>query len=773
MSVIFNCPPDGPPPPENSECGVNKEYIWTSNNTGSFYYYVPGMNKSLISLDFGVTSNNGSNIVVELIYYVAGVETTVETWNLGVLPASTSVTKYHYLNFATQLQEVDKFLKLRITTTNGTSGRMVTSLNCNIEVTTALFCTGNTLNVETNECSCNTANNVRIYTEKQDSLNYSFPYFKTAWYLDPKLTVPAPCGDYMTVGLTSQVVYTYDCSANHDTNINYTCGNCSQISCGSGSYLATHTGYTKSNPYIEGTTPIVLNGLLYSIKCFNLKLSASKNNIYVPITFTYSGLADDVCFTISDPDAVNDNVGILTYSEFSPSNSPFFNTVTNQTLIRFKKGQTSKTIWVIPPLTKVLKIRMAVGQQLKNIKRTASTTATFQCGTPFYSYLTTGLHTYSAYDSINSPKLKTYLYSFVPISSWVKGTILFADRLCTQPAYPYYYGINNTVYKVGDPFLRELGVQREITIRKKLFGKTKVTEKIIQANWMQTLPNGEKRCPACVIPFMSMGIITKILPKSTLKKPSTYLYFMGYSALVENGGKKVSSNDDFFTVFDGKNQIPVTGFQHASYRLEESWRQGFAVYLSKFGQEVQFAYKNISSLTSTFSAGIGLNLGLGTLAAALLYAGLTTTATGSIACVTWLTTLISNLTWALGVSTGGLGLIVAAFVIAILAIFVRFKKTIKEPCKLFYIRYNAGPYMNNGDIVWTTTGKTVSSPGFYCDGGYFYTYNNTRVVSQKELSYSEGNGVKQYSIKPDEPTLVVSFSQLMFLPYVSGRPETY
>ena len=132
MSVTFNCPPVGPIPPENSECGVNKEYVWNSNTTASFYYYVPGMDKSVISLDFGATSNNGSTIVVDLIYYVAGVETTVETWNLGVLAAGTSIKKYHYFNFVTQLQEVDKFLKLRFTTSNGTSGRIVTSLECDV-----------------------------------------------------------------------------------------------------------------------------------------------------------------------------------------------------------------------------------------------------------------------------------------------------------------------------------------------------------------------------------------------------------------------------------------------------------------------------------------------------------------------------------------------------------------------------------------------------------------------------------------------------------------
>jgi hypothetical protein len=772
MSVTFNCPPNGPQAPNDSECGTSKEYIWASNTEGFIYYYVPGMNKTLISLDFVATSNNGSNIVVDLIYYVAGVETTVESWNLGTL--STPITKYHYLNFASQSFEVDKFLKLKVKTTNGTSGRIVTSLDCTIEVATALFCTGNTVNPDTNECSCNTSNNVRIYTEKQDSLNYSFPYFKTAWYLDPKLTIPAPCGDYMTVGLTSQIVYTYDCGVNHDTFINYTCGNCTQVTCNSGFYSATHTGYTKNNPYIEGTEPISLNGLVYSIKCFNLKLTASKNNVYVPLTFTYNGTADDVCFTISDPDAVDDNVGVLSYSDFSPLNSPFFIAATNQTLIRFDTGQRTKTIWVIAPLSKVIKVRMAVGQQLVNVKRTVTTRTNFQCGTVFYSYLTTGLHAYSAYDSAYSPKLKTYLYSFVPLSNWTRGTVLFCDRLCSQPAYPYYYNINNTIYKVGTPFLRELGVKRDIIVEKKFLGKTKITERIRQGNWMITLENGEKRSEACIIPYMSMGIITNVMAKSTRRRPQTYLYFMGYSPLEQNGGSLISSNNDFFTFWNGEKQIPCTGFQHAATKLDDAWRQGFALYLAKFGIDVQFAYKNISSTIRSFEAGIAANVGLGVLAASMLYFGFATTA-ASLQLTCWgFTPLIVQFMAFLGVSTAGLGLIIGAIIIALLAIFVKFRKTIKEPCKLFYIRYNQGPYMNNGNIIWTTTTKTESQSGYYCDGGYFYTYNSsTKSVQKKELSYSLVDGIKNLSIKPDEPTLVVNIPQLMFLPYVSGRPETY
>jgi len=784
MSVIFNCPPDGPPPPSDSECGISKEYSWTSNITGNLYYYVPGTNESLISLTFTPSINNGSNIIVDLIYYVGNTETFVETWNLGTLPST--VTKYHFLNFASQLDETDKFIKLRITTTNGSSGKILTSLNCSIEVTTELFCTGNTLNVQTNECSCDSVNNVRIYTAKQDSLNYSFPYFKTTWYLDPELSKRAPCGNYMTVGSKSQVVYTYDCGINHNTYINYTCGECRQISCTSGSYTTTHNGYTKNNPYIDGTPQITLNGLVYSIKCFNLTLSASKSNVYVPLTFTYTGPADDVCFTISDPSAEEGSVGVLSYSEFSPSNSPFFIPSTIQTLIRFAKGQTSKTIWVIPPLSKVLQIRMAVGQDLNNVKRVVTTTTTYQCGTAFYSYLTTGLHAYSAYDSINTPKLKTYLYSFVPISRWTVGTILFCDRLLSQPAYPYYYGINNLIYKVGDPFLRELGVKKEYIVTKKIGQKAKVTERTIQRNWMETLASGEKTSPACITPLITMGVISKVIPKLTARKPKTYLYFMGYSPLEQNGGNIVASNNNTFTIWDGDKQIPVTGFQHASYKLDDSWRQGFAVYLARFGQDVQFTYKNISSLIKIYDATLAVNVGLGALSASLFYYGFLTQAavnaqatafsfwgTAGLNCpgaVQFLTTLAKFL----GVSSGGLGLIFIGILIALLAIFVKFRKTIRESCKLYYIRYNQGPYMNLGDPIWVTTNKTDSSSGYYCDGGYFYTYDSTtKSVQKKEVSYSVVNGVKTISMKPDDPTLVVDISRLMFLPYVSGRPETY
>lgn len=776
MSVIFNCPPPGPPPPDQSECGTAKSYTWASNGTGILYYYVPGMNLNLASFTFSPVRNSGSNITVELIYFVGGVEKTVETWNLGTL--SQPVVRYHYFNFLSQISELDKFAKLKITTTNGTSGEILTSLDCSIQVTNALFCTGSTLNPVTNECSCDPRNNVRVYTIKKDSLNFSFPYFNTTWYLDPQLSIPAPCGDYMTTGV-DRVIYSYDCGVNHNTFIRNSCGNCIQNACG-GEVNLTHVTYSKNNPYIEGVLDIDLNGLVYSVKCLNLKLSTNNNNVYVPITFSYTGDADDVCFTISDPSAEVGDVGELSYSEFSPLTSPLFVVASEKTLIRFEKGQKTKTIWVIPPLGRVLKLRVAVGQKLSNVKRVVASKIISQCGTPFNSYLS-GLHVYSAYDSVNNPKLTTYVYSFTPISNWNTNTVLFADRLCSQPAYPYYYSINDIVYKVGTPFLRELGYQRDLTVSRKLTGKTKLSYRIRQGNWMKTNGDGTKECLACVIPYMGMGFITKIMTKQSLIKPSSYLYFMGLSLPYQG---KTYSNSNTFTIFDGEDHKPVTGFQHASYRLDDAWRQGFSVFLLRFNIAVQYAFRSVSNTTGTNGGGWGIILGIGITSALMFFWGLAsditsgngTSGNGSLTCpkdpngTGPCNSFLKKISEKLGVSIGGLIKIVVAIILAILAIFVRFSKVFKEPCKIFYIRYNQGPYMNVGDVVFVLSDKTRRmEQGWLCDGSYFYTIGPGSQVTIKELSYQNN----EYSIKPDEPRLVVNIPQLMFLPYVSGRPDTY
>ena len=106
-NLDFFCPPEGPPPPLSGECGTIKSYSWTTSGNGLVSFYVPGINRTLTSLTFTPISNNGSNITVEMVYYVNSVLTTGATWNFSTLPSI--ITKTHYLDFG------------NLTSTNATS----------------------------------------------------------------------------------------------------------------------------------------------------------------------------------------------------------------------------------------------------------------------------------------------------------------------------------------------------------------------------------------------------------------------------------------------------------------------------------------------------------------------------------------------------------------------------------------------------------------------------------------------------------------------------
>jgi hypothetical protein len=89
--LILSCPPTGGTLTTSGDCNSIKSYCWATNETGTIDYYMPRYNDILVSFDFLGVTNNGSTIVVELIYYQNGVQSIKETWNLGTLTSSTKM----------------------------------------------------------------------------------------------------------------------------------------------------------------------------------------------------------------------------------------------------------------------------------------------------------------------------------------------------------------------------------------------------------------------------------------------------------------------------------------------------------------------------------------------------------------------------------------------------------------------------------------------------------------------------------------------------------
>jgi hypothetical protein len=218
-----------------------------------------------------------------------------------------------------------------------------------------------------------------------------------------------------------------------------------------GDQYYTHTTYTKTNPYLPGAKNVQNNGaILYSEQSIILDFTGRQDkNIIVPITFYYSGASpSNAVVTFSDPNAPSNYItGYLSYSENNPVDTPFFIPVFDLTAIKILPNQ-STTIWVTVPSSGLINVRFMMGYAF-NISNKPSrvTKISYTCGSPYYAY-NAGLHAYSGWDALpaNNPKLNTWLYSLTAISSWTVGTKVFADRQMSQPAFPYYYGINDKVY---------------------------------------------------------------------------------------------------------------------------------------------------------------------------------------------------------------------------------------------------------------------------------------------------------------------------------------
>jgi hypothetical protein len=183
--IIISCPPTGNTLTASGDCNSAKTYCWTTNQIGEINYYTPRINNVLVSFNFTKQTNNGSTIVVELIYYTDGVKSIKETWNLGTL--STAIKKYHKFDFGKT--SVNNSFELKVTTTGGTSGCFDVYFDCSVNVASSLFCSGTT-HYSSGICACG-SNDFLLYAEILDSWQFIFPLglANVIWYLDPELQI--------------------------------------------------------------------------------------------------------------------------------------------------------------------------------------------------------------------------------------------------------------------------------------------------------------------------------------------------------------------------------------------------------------------------------------------------------------------------------------------------------------------------------------------------------------------------------------------------------
>ena len=495
----------------------------------------------------------------------------------------------------------------------------------------------------------------------------------------------------------------------------------------------------------------------------------NKNYGYLKFEVSYTGTVDYVSINFSDPNkgyvSVSPNQNSL--YKMSRFDAPLENIILND------KTSGTKTFYVIvnaDQLNKssVLNINMAIGKY--NTPPSASSiTLSYDCTTSLYQY-ETGLHVYSSYDAIDATsKLRTKLYSITPIESWTTDTPIWGGPYFENPALPYYYGYGTKVYKVGGPFDRSYGTQKQVTVKTKLFGKAKTTEETIGPT--SFFYSNDQTSDACTVPFLEgVGKLREIFTASTLAQPQQYRYYLGY-----NQTNKTLSNDSVFTQYSmaTKTSNPIVGATHA---------------LSKTLYGVVSGYDTEWKLNEWALATTVLGLGM------LIPVQSTVYATIGQVVAHYFDYLIGNLVpkWLILGGKASLFLnaaipylAAAILVAAIIALIFSNRTTVyREPCKKFLHHFTNKPYIEisttgNDTILYRDITLSTINNGHYCDGVYYYQQSGGKIIS-KELSYTNAivndDPLKfefQYSVRADNPTLVTNFNKLVILSYTSGKPLPY
>ena len=791
-----------------NDCGVQKTLTWsnagTKSNIQSYFFNYNQLNnlipvyvfikpkvKKLFKFTFTPDSNNGSNITININQKINGVYTLVDVENLNTL--STETSKYITLYFDENINDTIS-LTLDIITSGGTSGQMYCEVDCDPVIISAEFCTGFT----SPSYYCTTCPTVvTLYRAKTPNLppindildiNSTFsnftPFTTGPWYLDNGLTIEAPSGltySYASGDIAKRSIYTYNPST-HSFVFQSSCIGAS-ISCGNSSYTQTHylSGYTYTHQYIPTVNPLASNGLKYSVQDIIFTLD-SKYRI-VPVTVTYTGTADDVCFSIGD--GVNNNTtGKVSYTESYSRQQPYFIGFIDATSIKIPNTSKTKTIYVVTNSGQV-RVRIAVGQKKSYNGASITTSITVGCGDEIYGY-DMGVHPYSAYDSYNNPTAVTKLWSHTAIASWsgssnnyvTKGTNVYNDSLLTSFALPYFYGDNvrtsptNKVYQVGNILKREFGTHTDYKVTKKLFGPRKTSDVVSGPkdftnlkNWgSETLIANELLVPTGVEPSMNgVGLVNKILSTSDYLQPSVYKYHLGYTS----GYTETNANDPFFNVwnFSSETSSGVAGVIHMMTKLNKGYILGTGVpelfKLLEDGAGVYVAL-GLSFLSAGFVVGFTTSL----LEAAGVISG-----GGSIA--------IAQAGASVFLPIVGLVIAVVALVAFLILAFTPQTKDFKERFSYFFSRYTTTPYITTGSTIYKKDDLSSWVRGIYNDGAYFYNIpsnSSDGKPTTKTLSYTTKNSINEYSlnvIDTSKTNYITETLKLWFLSYTAGYPVKY
>lgn len=524
--------------------------------------------------------------------------------------------------------------------------------------------------------------------------------------------------------------------------------------------------YNQSKPKFAQPNVQYPGGLKFSTKTRKLDLGTESYG-YVSMEVSYAGNIQYLSVAFYDENGEDVSIGQNFTDLYLVSNKNLLleNIVLNENF------SGTKTFYIVVNANQAnrnrfLTIEVAVGATVA--PTSSSVSLSYDCPIPINVY-TTGLHVYSAFDArAGSSVLTTKLYSFTPVEQWAVNTVVYQNPTLKDPALPYYYGFGTKVYKVGGEFDRAFGTVTSYTVRKKLFGKAKITTntdgpRLFTGN---TVNSSE----ACVIPFMEdVGIIKQVFNNTALSQPQLYRYYMGYDPT-----NKQSSNDNFFTKYSLSTQKhePIVGSTHAVEKVAQGYVTGYRSYLTFDLWAGIFSAAGLAAIYLTRDkiynqiAGAVFDFVLDKLIGPFLQKVFQVA----------LSSVIINTIAAI---FSGIGYAALAYSLYKLL----FKYTtikIEEPCKVFIHHFTTTPYINQGAVLYRTPSPSVRNTGYFCDGVYYYRQtggSTTATVTEKEVSCTNAllsEDPLQYSwqcsIRADNPTLVVDKVKLIVLPYTSGKP---
>jgi len=533
--------------------------------------------------------------------------------------------------------------------------------------------------------------------------------------------------------------------------------------------FSTAADYKSSLPaYVpKSDTNVTKNyiGKVYNNKSKTIKLSTTDYG-YVTFDVLYTGSAEIASITFESnigEISVGSNIDDLfvPFSDGKPVGGydiKLTSGVTKRLYVIVNGDQTNKT--------NLLKIHTSIGVISRSSGLTSSTTVSYDCYTPLYKY-NMGLHAYSAWDSINSPKLTTNLYSRTPITSWSTDTKVWSKSSFDHPAFPYYYGYSSTgkVYKVGGELDRAYGIKKRKTVKQTAWRAIRgispsVTDFVYGPQKWPSLSVSDGT-DACVNVFMSgIGLVKEVITASTIVQPQKYKYYMGYHA-----SSRQNSNDNHFQKYveTQENFYAVTGETHAGLKMSDGFVKGFDTDLSL-------------GLQAGIAIGAGISIVAGFFAGPIL-ASFVVTGGCFIEGVTFTYSAAAALAGTLGPLAIVLGIIV---LIVALVVLNSSKDYNENACPSFLHHYTTTPYIENGSVLSRNVLLTTNNNGHYSDGVYFYQQSGG-VISSKTLSSSPKallteNPLKlsfQNSLQADTPVLVERINKLLLLPYTSGKPIPY